>query len=560
MKRLLLSIMLLILISGLQAQKPQAHRQLLDGKQDSKELQIEQLLSFGQENLHHRVHQNSRHTVKQSMRANQISDLVNDSIYSYDWDIVGDAWKNNASWRSLYTYDSQGRQIGERYCERDGSGEWRDIYRSSGHYDERGNPAIWAYDNWDTITNAWIPGERDTMTYNSSNILTDEMYYDYNTVTQKWFLGEYYHYNDEGYELEFLELEWDNESFEITDGWSGITSRNVYNLPVEEIGKTFNSLTGMMDFSYKSEYTYINDTLIAQETESDWIENAWQDSWRSTHTYADGHPWQQLTENWDTEASAWVGESRTTYSYQDELLSVETRETWDISMQTWVYDTQVNYTYFPNKLSQNITYKLWNGIDWDDNYRFTYTYNVHGLMTEYVQQYWINNTAWADAFRTFISYNDVGKTVEYWYKYYNTNTGVVSFGWRNQSEYNENNQLLIATAQNWNSETADWQNSQKSVYYYSPLNGIDLPNSEISGCEFQNPYITGAPISCLVFKASESYMLSVYDMTGNLVIHQQISGNKPFSIDKSLPEGLYMLIINSQTELVYAKKIIIQRP
>lgn len=542
---------------GLQAQKSPRWHHAQDMKQNLPELKVGQFPNTILERQQSQIKRSTR-MPKNHPLASQNSVIVNDSVYDFEWNINNNDWKSEATWRSLYTYDSQGRMIGERYCERNSSGEWRNIYRSFLEYDGQRNRTVWINDNWDTLINQWIPAGRDTATYNSGNVLIKEKYYVYNTINQSWFLAESYLYNDDGYEIEFFGCSWDDETYEIYSGYKGTISRNAYNKPLEEIGSN-NYLSGPWELWYKDTYSYINDTIIEQATEYEWTGSEWQGEERDTYTYNnDGQLWQHLTEINSIIDLTWMNASRITYSYLDDLVSIELDEEWDFSLNAWVNDSKVTFAYYPNKLVQNITTQKWDDADWENSSLSSYTYNDNDHMTEYVYQRWVNSS-WVESHRMFYIYNNNGNIVEYGLKYFDTN-GTVTAGWRYLRDYNDDNLITSYTSQNWNTETADWQNELKSVYYYSPVNGIISPKSETIFCEFQNPYITGTTISCTLLSGNKNYLLSLFDIKGNSILQKQIKGNCPFSIDKPLPEGLYMLVINSENERVYTKKVIMQKP
>jgi hypothetical protein len=588
MKRWLLIAVLAFLSIGLQAQKNQLWHPVQDNKQQQKfQLhQPTQLPVMKSDIRQARLNNPTNRKMTAAIKQNKASFEVNDSLYEFKWDSIGNVWPAKAFYRELYTYNYQGNQTGILYSKRNYQGRWRNLERNTSFFNNSGDNIVWIDENWDTINNAWIPIERDTITYNSKHIILKEKWYYYNTTNQKWFIGEYHQNNDAGFELVSYYYNWNPQTFVLTGGFRYTRTLNAFNKPLEEIDQDYNPATTNWDNFSRDVYAYTQDTLVATLTTSQWTGTAWLNSDRTTNTYSTtgGFLQQEVNETWDVTTSAWIGVDRTTYTYvnkletvvlqelwdktsqkwvndhrttntyQNNLLSVEVKEIWDntLTVPAWVNDKRITDTYQGTHLSVTLT-EQWNSAlpvpAWENFSRSSITYYADNTVQEILGQTWL--VTWVDVSR--ILFNSKGQLTETWYKF-------LTFGYRVLYEYDQSGNKTVVTTQNWNVRINNWQNTLKDVYYYSPFTDIKNPNPEAMACEFRNPYLPGTLIHCTMLKSGEIYKLALYNMAGSCVTRQQINGSEPFSMDKSLPEGLYLLTIDSQQQRVYAKKLIIQKP
>ena len=505
---------------------------------------------------------------------------VNDSIYEFKWDTVGSVWQTKASSRTLFTYDNQGRKTGELLSKRNSAGRWRNVNRSATVYNTSGDVIINRYDDWDTISSAWVPYERDSSTFNTHHQALVIKWYFYNRIHQTWFMGAYANINNTGFELDHYSLDWNPLTYAISGGSRLLSTPDAFNQPVEEIFKIYNTVTKTWDNSLKIVYVYVRDTLPSTWTTSAWVGSAWVNSFRITFTYVGTTALeaQVLDESWDIPTSTWKGSTRTTNTYQNNLITVELVENWDLITSAWVGETRTTYTYQNNLVSGEL-FETWDDVAkvWVNSARNTYTYLNSHLSVE-LQETWditLTVPAWVNASRTNISYfadyktqeilsqewttawvdvsralfNSAGLPVEFWYKYF-------TYGARSLFEYNQNNLILNNITQNWNAHTNGWRNHLKDVYYYSLMTDVTSPKPDALACEFQNPYLPGTLIQCSMLKAGQTYELSLYAMTGNRVHRQLLSGGAPFSINTFQPEGVYLMTIKSNSARVISQKII----
>ena len=101
-------------------------------------------------------------------------------------------------------------------------------------------------------------------------------------------------------------------------------------------------------------------------------------------------------------------------------------------------------------------------------------------------------------------------------------------------------------------------NSDKRVYTYAFPVSTDNELVEAVDCKFQNPYLSGSTLSCIGLTENKDYRVILHDVLGRQVVRQRITGNQPFSIQESIPMGMYILTIQDEEQLLFTEKIIVK--
>ena len=75
-------------------------------------------------------------------------------------------------------------------------------------------------------------------------------------------------------------------------------------------------------------------------------------------------------------------------------------------------------------------------------------------------------------------------------------------------------------------------------------------------CKYPNPFIQGNEINC-VLENGKDYELSIFDIQGRIIYYTSMSGNTSLNFNQQLPNGLYILTIQDERNIVYRDKLII---
>jgi hypothetical protein len=133
--------------------------------------------------------------------------------------------------------------------------------------------------------------------------------------------------------------------------------------------------------------------------------------------------------------------------------------------------------------------------------------------------------------------------------------------WVNKSQvnytYDSHNLLTEKVTQSWVTSSSSWLNNSKSDYYYTSTGGIGEHPSNKRPCIYSNPMVTGSMIYCPDFNTGDKYTLRVCSLTGIEVYRTTFVGGEAVAISRPLTPGLYFLIIEENSNVLYKDKVII---
>jgi hypothetical protein len=183
------------------------------------------------------------------------------------------------------------------------------------------------------------------------------------------------------------------------------------------------------------------------------------------------------------------------------------------------------------------------------------------LWTGWTQQAW-QDTGWVNFRRQ--QYSKLGPTgrqeiMQIW----DSTLQAWENGFRALAQYDSSFNLVAeAGIQAWDGNISDWGNTQETracEHFYSPASATSLvPDLPQLNCNLSNPYRAYEPFYCESLQPGQNYDLRLLDMQGRTVYQQLIPGGAPFSIDRTLPAGVYNLSIFEDQQLQFVRKIIIQ--
>jgi len=461
----------------------------------------------------------------------QITDQVylRDSSLKFLWDKSNNNWYELPSTRQKYSYNDQGLLIHYIYeMQIDSAPDCSPMYKYDVTYNNDGQMIEWADFDWDINSQAWIPYEHDYFTYNSSGILIDETYKYPNTLNNTWFIGYNWKYNDSGACTEETFYDWDHESFAIIYGTHTIYTLNEDNNPIETLELKLDLPSQLFVNNLKTISEYIDEFLVKETLyKYIWSASDWQLNHQHFYSY-----------------------------YPNGMLSDEFWETWDPLSSTWMNSSKTNYEYnIDGYMTQKLN-KQWSYPEWKNAIRTLNTYDADNRLTEYLMQFWMD-TCWATGFQRLITYNSNGGRDTYTSLAFDPNNGLTISGYYDEFEYSANGYNSARYNKGWNTDSNQFENDFKELYYYSMYEaGTKEPSTDCLPCRMSNPYINGTSITCSLPMNNGSYEMTIYSMSGIQVFRQTISDNMSF-IPENLPKGLYLLVIRQGEKVSYRSKVVV---
>jgi hypothetical protein len=185
----------------------------------------------------------------------------------------------------------------------------------------------------------------------------------------------------------------------------------------------------------------------------------------------------ELTDIKDSEAKIIVNKTILDNGF---LLFEELEEDWDGI--NWVNDYKNTYTYDGNN---NLIEKLrqsWDGINWINFLKYTYTYNGNNNVIEKLGQSW-EDTNWVNGYKAIYTYDANNNLIEVLSQYWDVTKW--ENGYKNTYTYDGNNKLIEHLFQNWDS--TNWVNDYKEIYTYDVNNkAIEMLRQERYGPNWIN--------------------------------------------------------------------------
>jgi hypothetical protein len=469
-----------------------------------------------------------------------------DSSLSYNWDNNTGLWGTTAKTRSLYEYDLTGLTKANRsYIWRSTTNEWIDFYEILYIRNQQGDITHWIYNSYDTITNAWVPIEHDSLIYNSGGKLISETWNYYNKTSGIWFTGELWKYDDTGGLIEEFYKSWD-DMYVVDYGYRSSYILNTRDLPISTINQNWDiTAVGWINYDrITSEYT--DDTILYKQTDDYWTGTVWEINWQQIYSYANSLLSEQLMQIWDSANSIWVNYAQNIYSYNGNLETENLFQQWDEVNLAWINNSRYTSFYNADNLLTESLSEYWDGYSWINYTRTSFEYDTFGHTTLKLSQQW-SDGSWINLSSISYAFNSAGSQTQYTLQNYDTSTGLVNYGSSNLYSYDKNNLNIQYIYKSWNADMNDWQNITLINNYYSEHNTSGINTIKVSNMSiFPNPATNILHVRIELPNAS----VMVCDLKGNVILNKK-AGSEIEIIDTScLSRGIYLLkVYDSENNL-----------
>ena len=106
-----------------------------------------------------------------------------------------------------------------------------------------------------------------------------------------------------------------------------------------------------------------------------------------------------------------------------------------------------------------------------------------------------------------------------------------------------------------NSSEFEFNYRREYFYSYNPLNS-EVPNNNNLTLKIANPFSNGEQIIIdgIIFGTPTTF--SLIDMSGKLILQKQFSQDIYFNIDAPMPNGMYLMSLSQNNEVVLTKKVV----
>jgi Secretion system C-terminal sorting domain len=393
-------------------------------------------------------------------------------------------------------------------------------------------PGTSIFYGWDEAANAWANDVRSTISYSAAglptvSILSDSantiqigrVTYTYNAqqqlteqVLESGYTGQYvnasrtvFTYDAQGAQTSFLFYDWTGT------GW-----RTVY--------------------GYRSATTYNAANVLTQEVDEFLVEGKWEPNSRTTYTVDANNRWTEIIEEeWDSDTQSYVKQSRShNIVWQDwtkrQPASFE-EQAWNATTSAWVDEERNALSFQPNGSFVQISQE-YDGTAWQNNERYTVTYDALGNFTLSQQEDW-NGTTWQieEANRRLLSYSP-------------------------------GNQLRRAVDQQYDTDDKRFENSGLTTYGSFLTLGIRRATGlEAAAQLYPNPTAGNATLRLSGLPTQETIPADVVNQLGQVVRHftlRPMQGTVQQALPLAdLPAGVYTVRLNTSLGTV-AKRVVKQ--
>ncbi|NNE46580.1 MAG: T9SS type A sorting domain-containing protein [Rhodothermales bacterium] len=424
-----------------------------------------------------------------------------------------------------------------------GSGDWLNESRVGYTRNSAGVPTERLIDEWEAVSETWLPGLRTTYLLNDQNrseeSLDEAWNPDANGGQGDWepsrrVLGTY---DGDGNSLVRTTELWDDSTNEWFV-WFRSTSTYENGRRVQLVSESIDFFTGMLGFSLRNSFEYDGagrTTRRIVETYDD-ATSEWKNSTARVWTYdGQGQETEDLELNWDESANGGQGD--------------------------WVNDYREVSTYSTNPDEMTVTAQDWDATanggqgDWINRER--------GLLTATSLTGWVETEQdwdpdanggqgdWVNRDQQLVTLDSNGDFVEFVEQTWDPAAAGGQGDWVNESRgsfvYNSDRLLTENLIQVW--DGAQWVNDSRLLQMYQEFTGTALEddNPEVRfklQANYPNPFKSETTIR-FALPAAQHVTLEVFDLLGRrittLVDGQKAPGNHEVVLEaKGMAGGLYV--------------------
>jgi hypothetical protein len=480
-------------------------------------------------------------------------------LSSFRWNQTRGDWEK--FYREVSEYFSPGKLLLSVYQTGDSaSDQWVNSFKTVNQWDgngrDRGNEDY----QWSKAGELWKPDSKTEKNYDGNGYQNLLAYYYGDTITGQWVGYSKYEsiLDSKGQINEYVASVWDRDN----NQW----------LPTQKKTNTWNQAGNLVLNMF-----YLYDAENAQ-----WVEDS-----KEERVYnSDGTPDSVLISLWIENKGGWIKLSKDEYQYDDQGREILlTSFTWDPSTGEVAYGGQVDYVYNADSLNTIIS-SLWDRVNekWIPANKKDYTeaFNIETLTAYYswdsMSDQWKGSSKyekgisdsgivlweiyseWDDNASLFVPTDSVEFSNYlnghvYTQSVWDTLSGSWIFDLKSHDTYNADGNIVLDESYDWDINTSQWKDSEKTTWYYSEHTYSPVPGTNESQLRvYPNP-----ASEYIVFDLedmSSPAEICLFDSQGRQVLERSFSGNEPIRLG-NLVGGIYLYKV-TVGEKVFNGKIIIR--
>jgi hypothetical protein len=257
---------------------------------------------------------------------------------------------------------------------------------------------------------------------------------------------------------------------------------------------------------------------------------------------------------WNMDSLQWENKKYTNYNFKD-FSVLQTYFDWNTIEQNWDHSYSIQKFFGDDNEKLGSLTKRWDQelSNWGNSQKDTFYYENHNKPTEFISYLWEKSEKkWYINQYSSYSYNEKGLMISEIDSYYDLLIDKLIQTEKCEYFYADSiwQETIIYV---WNQNTLTWEeNAMQANYFISPFPATR--NDELGRTGKVHIY----PNPCsdiLYFKHSDFGEYELYNMHGNLIKQDFITANS-FSINlSSLPSGVYLIKLQSETQHIIQKLI-----
>lgn len=388
-----------------------------------------------------------------------------------------------------------------------------------------------AYDHeYDTLGLYWYKQRRYEARFINDSIRKLWLSYVFDQSSGSWLLSDSIHFNSSGSPLRSWYKVWDPATHKFTGGQLTDFIYDEQGFPYLTYNKFYDTISGNWQKDFyevvqrnQHQLDSLRQIFVWSESSGNWI-----DSLRITYAYNEKLNLQEeIHQLWT--GNNWGNDKKWVHTYIDNLPDETYEFTWDAFSESWEYKNFSEYAYYPDLTLEKITVYLWDGFEWLNKTRRTYTYNTNLQPEEILNEYWS------------FGYNQWSKSS------------------LNNYDYDINGNRNYFAFFIWDEYNARWINFYKEENFWSLFEAQAVEEFAIIDFEiYPNPATEKVQIVLSEKeRVSQNKYLLIYSADGRLILSKLLSGNIESVSLTNLPSGNYHFIV--KTENGIGSRVVIKK-
>ncbi len=419
--------------------------------------------------------------------------------------------------------------------------------------DEFGNSTLEEVITYNPVLNQWKNTVRVISEYNEDNHLISVIHQEAGSTKEGW-VNNYkytYTYGAEDYLMHKLFQDWDESNGDWLNKWQKEYTYNSMMEVEEELYQEWDIYSHV--WVNHTLTLYDVDIIVLEMTRKEWDaeSNQWVNYYRVMYDYGQYMmPEEIISQYWYVDSEEWVNFHLSEYEYDD--LGYNTLYQyagWEVNTNEWIYYSRVYFEFNENNREILLVSQVWDADlpNWVNDYQRQRTYNENNQEVNRIGQNWINEH-WVNYSQTVYTYENERRTGEL-YQVWDAEE------WGNSSQYlytfNQPGYRNVAIFQQWDANSEVWINKEKWEDFWNKPASINVFDGQLISL-YPNP--VNQKLNLKIETEDLPMIIEVYDLSGKLVLKDQLVKTHQQMDVSDLDEGVYLVRI----DMVHTAKLIVQ--